>query len=202
MHRAVVPAQDPIWSNLRRPPGRLREVPSGVGRAGVGASAGWIAPRHRAGFGGAMMRWWNRAPTTPRGGPISPRSGRCWRGGVRGWRRSPSPSASAASCRRCSRRMAKDRSSPSAFALRLAPRADAGQGARGGWLRPPFARARHRAHRVPGLARARNDRPRPVRLSAGSVRLRRVRPDPMMLFIPWSLDRGGTYRGHEERSGR
>ena len=54
------------------------------------------------GVRGAMMRMWNRAPTTPRGGPISPRNGRCSRGGVRGWRRSPSPSASAASCRRCS----------------------------------------------------------------------------------------------------
>jgi len=29
MHRAVVPAQDPIWSNLCRPPGHLPEAPSG-----------------------------------------------------------------------------------------------------------------------------------------------------------------------------
>jgi uncharacterized membrane protein YidH (DUF202 family) len=51
MHRAVVPAQDPIWSNLCRLPGRLREASSGPAEGWVGASAGWIAPAAGRGSG-------------------------------------------------------------------------------------------------------------------------------------------------------
>ena len=42
-----------------------------------------------------------------------------------------------------------------------------------------------------------------VRLSPGFVRRRREGPDPMIASsLPYGLDRSGTYRGPEDRSGR
>jgi hypothetical protein len=147
MHCTVVPTQDPIWSNLCRLPGRLREAPrrtwrragSAHPRDGSRPAAGWGSGCHDAlvepGTHDASRRTYLAEERTLL----------AWvafgTGGFRRLRRRRPPPAGAArrGWPRTVRRPRLGVRAPRARAraLRLAPRAGAGESAGGGWLRPP-----------------------------------------------------------------